>query len=148
MPDENDGSPTGEASDLPVEPPETPRGELELHASFSGPLPPPAILEGYNRLVPKGAERLFAWAEEEGRHQRELQETAQAAQIEDLREVRKERRRGQRFGFAIALAGIAAGVGLALAGHPTPASVLLGSTLLGMVVVFVVGHYYESKADE
>ena len=30
---------------------------------FSGPLPPPAVLDDYNRVVPSAAERIIAMAE-------------------------------------------------------------------------------------
>ena len=37
---------------------------------FAGPLPPPEILEQYNRLVPDAAERILTMAETQAAHRR------------------------------------------------------------------------------
>ena len=39
----------------------------------SGPLPVPSLLEEYDRIVPGGAERIFALAEEQTRHRLEME---------------------------------------------------------------------------
>ena len=38
---------------------------IERHASFSGPLPPPSILEDYDRVCPGAADRIIKMAEKE-----------------------------------------------------------------------------------
>ena len=37
-------------------------------SSFSGPIPPPDILKGYNDVVKDGAERIIAMAEKQSNH--------------------------------------------------------------------------------
>jgi uncharacterized membrane protein len=44
-----------------------------VSAGWSGPLPPPAALDEFNRIVPGAAERIFAQFEAEGAHRRELE---------------------------------------------------------------------------
>ena len=51
----------------------------------------------------------------------------------------QERRMGQFLGFGIALLGIGSSVYLAITNHELTASVLGGTTLVGLVSVFVAG---------
>ena len=41
--------------------------------TFSGPLPPPDALKRYSDIIPNGAERIMAMAEEQSKHRRELE---------------------------------------------------------------------------
>ena len=45
---------------------------LEIQ-QFAGPLPPPQVLQEYNRVIPGAAERLLVMAEEPAKHRRELE---------------------------------------------------------------------------
>lgn len=47
--------------------------------SFQGPIPPPAVLEGYERVVPGAAERILRMAEQEALHRRALEVEAMRA---------------------------------------------------------------------
>lgn len=67
-----------------------------------------------------------------------------AAHLQSMEKMRltafyKERQLGQFLGFGIAAMGLAASVCLALYGHELTASVIGGTTLVGLVSVFVVG---------
>jgi uncharacterized membrane protein len=48
---------------------------------YSGPIPPPSILKGFDDLVPGAANRLITLAEEESKHRRELETRALDANI-------------------------------------------------------------------
>jgi uncharacterized membrane protein len=48
---------------------------------YQGPIPPPAILKGFDDLVPGAANRLITLAEEESKHRRELEVSALNANI-------------------------------------------------------------------
>ncbi len=63
---------------------------------FAGPLPPPAILKGYNEALPSLANRIVTVAEEEPKHRRGIERDC-------LNRDTTLRLRGQAFGFAIAL---------------------------------------------
>ena len=41
--------------------------------SYSGPLPPPVLLRGYDEIVENGAERIFRMAEQQAAHRQELE---------------------------------------------------------------------------
>ena len=45
----------------------------EMTVSYSGPLPHPGILEQYNRIVPNGAERIFAQFESQSAHRQKIE---------------------------------------------------------------------------
>lgn len=82
---------------------------VSSNASWAGPLPPPAALEHFNRIVPDGAERIFKMAEKEQEHRIRFEADGQAASI-------AEARRGQWAGasistLAVVLAGALAYVG-------------------------------------
>ncbi len=76
-------------------------------STFSGPMPPPSVLEGYERLVHGAAERILAMAESDAKHQQEIEFAA-------LRAAEAEIKRGQLFGFVIGLTALGASM-LALA---------------------------------
>ena len=42
---------------------------------FRGPLPPPEILQAYNKALPNGAERIVAMAERQSAHRQEIEKT-------------------------------------------------------------------------
>lgn len=51
----------------------SPREITGVQYSYSGPLPPPEILEHYDRIVPHGAERIFAQFESQSAHRRKVE---------------------------------------------------------------------------
>ena len=51
--------------------------------TFEGPLPPPAILEAYERLVPGAAERMLKMAENQSRHRQEIEKIVVRAGARD-----------------------------------------------------------------
>ena len=101
-------------------------------STFSGPMPPPSVLEGYEHLVKGAAERILIMAESDAKHQQEIEFAA-------LRAMEAEVKRGQFFGFVIGLTALGASM-LALAmGSPAVAGVIGGTTVIGLVSVFIVG---------
>ncbi len=118
-------------------PEQQPQNELLVHGRqeqyiFQGPLPSPRTLEQYNQIVPDAGERILQMAEKDAAFQHEI--THKAIDTEA-----KERKRGQIFGMCIGLAALAV-TGLALVlGYSGAASIIGGTTVLGLVTVFVTG---------
>jgi uncharacterized membrane protein len=82
--------------------------------SFEGPLPHPAVMEGYEKLHPGAAALFFRLFEEQSKRRME----------EELVYVHAETKamlRGQVFGFVLAFGGLVAGFTLALLDRPTEA---------------------------
>lgn len=107
--------------------------ELLRRGSFSGPLPPPEILEGYKAAYPAAPEVIFSELVAQGTHRRSLERTA----IE-----RQEQRadRGQFFAFVIVLAVLAVAVVAIVAGEPWVGATLFGTTLVSVVGLFLYGN--------
>lgn len=107
-------------------------------STFSGPLPPPEILAHYNDVVSDGAERIMKMAENQANHRMGLEKTAVRSQL-------SQSKKGQIFGFIIAILLIGSSVYSAISGHEGLAKVLGGSTILGLVAMFVTGKILQRK---
>lgn len=106
--------------------------EIITAASFSGPLPPPQILEDYNRIVPGSANRIIAMAERQADHRRRLESQVISSDITNSRI-------GLICGLFIGLSGLVAATVIAIYGNPQ-AGVGMGLvTLASLVSVFVYG---------
>ncbi|MDN4164742.1 DUF2335 domain-containing protein [Cytophagales bacterium LB-30] len=101
-------------------------------SSFSGPIPPPELLKGYNEVVKDGAERILQMAEKQSNHRIQLENHA-------VREELKQSRLGQIFGFTLGLIGMLLASALAFYGHETIAGIFGTTTIIGLVTVFVIG---------
>lgn len=80
-------------------------------ATFLGPIPHPAILEGYEKIVPGAAERILIMAESSMKHQQQYDNAL-------LEASKKQAARGQIPGFLIGLSAISASVFSAFIGYP------------------------------
>ena len=83
---------------------------IVTHAYFRGPLPPPSVLEAFERAYPGAAERIFTWAEEEMRIRHRMEEVT-------VRDAIRSEARGQWFAFLVLMGGMGLGGWLASIGH-------------------------------
>lgn len=88
-------------------------------ATFSGPLPPPAVLEQYERTVPGCSERLLKLLEEQ-----QAQNHA-------------KERRGQLLAGGVAVLLVVGSVACAVVGATTIGCALAGATLVGAISQFL-----------
>jgi uncharacterized membrane protein len=114
---------------------------INTSSAFSGPLPPPTLLKGYNDLIPNGAERIMKMTENQSAHRIELEKHA-------IKEELKQSGRGQIFGFILAIFGMGIAFFLAYLGHDTIAGIFGTTTILGLVTVFVIGKKRQDKESE
>lgn len=98
----------------------------------SGPLPPPSILESYNKIVPGAAERIIKIAEEQSSHRRSLEAMVIKSDIENTK-------LGLKFGLCIGLFGLVATTAIAIWGNPILSGIIGFATLGSLVGVFVYG---------
>jgi uncharacterized membrane protein len=108
-----------------------------FQACYSGPLPPPDMLRGYNEIVPGSAERLIRSFEKEGEHRRSCERTFLGLEG-----------RGQIFALVIALAGITAAVILGIHGREWAAAAMVGGSLGTVVTAFVLGRGHAGSRSE
>ncbi|MFP4215807.1 MAG: DUF2335 domain-containing protein [Phycisphaerae bacterium] len=119
--------------------------------TMEGPLPPPAMLEEYEKVLPGAAERICALAEEEARHRRQMDQRSLDAAKDDRSAERAERRLGQILGFITCMGLIIAGVLIAAITRSTTGTIvggLVGAGGLASVIVAFVSGRGEMHPDE
>ncbi len=125
------------AQDFPVPAERIVYQETNTRLSHQGPIPAPEDLAAYEKLYPGSAERIIAMAERQQAHRFDLEVRQVDARIEDLRENRRERRRGQNYALVIGLAGLATTGLAAYFEQQWVAGILGGATLVALVSVFL-----------
>ncbi len=58
-------------------------------STFSGPIPPPQVLKGYNEIIKDGAERIILMAEKQSNHRMQLEDHAIKEELNQSRQVAK-----------------------------------------------------------
>ena len=106
---------------------------------FSGPLPHPDILARFDAVVPGAAERIIKMAENQSAHRIEIEKKVINSDIVNSK-------RGQIFGFVVAIFGLLSSFVLVLKGYQVVGTLLGGATLVSLVGVFVYGS--ESRKSE
>jgi len=105
----------------------------------SGPLPDPETLNQYNEIISDGANRIMIMAEKQQNHRIELEKKAVSSQL-------SQAKKGQIFGFVITLLIVGCGTHLALNGHEKTGIVLIGTTLVALAGIFVLGKFRKEKS--
>lgn len=118
-----------EAGDAPEE-------AFLVGASFRAPLPPPAMLEDYNHVLPGLAERIVRMAESDQQHAHWL----------DQRYLRL-RFTGQIAAFVIAMGGLVAGTYLIATGHDVTGLATLFGGLGPVVAAFLYRQIRSARAN-
>ena len=126
------GLPAAESADSPQQERRVSvaRGLTVQETTFSGPLPPLPMYEGYERAFPGSANRILTLAEEEQRGRDAWETRALTAEVE-------ERKRGQWIGAALAVFCIAGAIYLAANGEQLVAAILAGVSAVGIVGRFL-----------
>lgn len=89
---------------------------------FSGPLPPPAVLQGYEDVLPGAAERIVQMAEQEQRQRHAFDNSLTAS-------VTRQQERGQQFAFLLGGGALALAAFMVYSGHPVYAIVTTVSSI-------------------
>jgi uncharacterized membrane protein len=111
--------------------------EIQI-ASFSGPLPPPAILREYNDILPGAADRILKLAEEQSSHRREIENKVVSSGVVDAK-------LGILAGTLIALAAVGGGMWIVLRGQELVGLGAVISALVGLVYAF---RYNVDRGDQ
>ena len=110
---------------------------VQTVAVATGPLPPPDQLASYDQVVPGAANRILLMAENEQQNRMAIV----SAQI-------RQSDRGQWLAFFLALCFLIACVLVTLAGQPVVGGILGGTTVLGVVTIFITGKAQQKPAGE
>lgn len=108
---------------------------------YSGPLPPPEVMQSYDEILPGGAERLFAMAENEQKFRHSTQDMA-------IRGTISRDKRGQWMGFAITMVILGIASVFAYRGNTIFAGTLIGLDLIGLATVFVIGRRSPPRKED
>lgn len=82
---------------------------MAVGQQFSGPIPPPDILEKYENILPGAMDRIIAMAENESKHRHEMEKTVVDAEIHAMQSETRDTRRGQYCGLIIGVVALIAG---------------------------------------
>lgn len=110
-------------------------------ASFSGPLPPPALLEQYNQTIQNGAERIMVLVENQSAHREDLERRVVTGNVAN-------QTRGSWFAFVIMMTAILCGSGLIYIGKDTAGLTAIITAVGGMVSVFFYSKLQQKKERE
>lgn len=105
---------------------------VQVTEQFSGPLPPPDVLERYNQIAPDAANRIIAMAEQETGHRRNMEQIIVSNEY-------REARMGQVCAVIIGSLAIIAGATISVLGAQLAGAAIGGSGVIGLVSVFVFG---------
>lgn len=125
-------------------------------STFVGPLPPPDVLEKYERLHKGLVDRIVTMAEKEGDHrrgqeQRQLQSDIDARQFalesdrQTVNQGFKIQRRGQDYALAVVVATLLAAAYFVYLGHELGGGLLGVGGIVALAYVFIHGHKPKAK---
>lgn len=99
---------------------------------WEAPLPPPAVLDEFNHVVPNGAERIVRAWELESEHRRQIEHTEQKSFYRD-------RMTGKIFALIFVIAALGVTAWCALVGAEWLGAVIGGGTIASVVWAFIHG---------
>lgn len=118
------------------------RGSIQLGAvveqHFSGPIPPPHLLQEYDAIQPGFAERIFAMTERQATHRQGIETSVINGNV-------RSQERGQWMAFGIAVLGVVGGVYLLATGRQIDGYAAIFTPIAGIVVAFIYNRREQSK---
>lgn len=109
--------------------------------TWKGPVPPPAVLDQYNAIVPDAAERILSMAEEEARIRRDQiqkdHDSENRVKESDINKYHADVRRGQYLAALVMLGIVAAVIVCAFTGNQKAAIAVAGMGAVGIVSSFI-----------
>lgn len=103
-----------------------------IQSSYSSPLPPPEIIEGYEKILRGSADRILTMTEKQSEHRRELEKLNLKGEIQ-------RSNTGLWLAFIMTIIIIVCATYLALNSHEATASIMVGATIVGLSGNFIYG---------
>jgi uncharacterized membrane protein len=104
----------------------------------SSPLPDPAEIAAYNQIIPNGADRIMKMAEDQTAHRISIEKIIITSQ-------QNQAFFGQVCGLIIGLSGLAMATFAAISGQPWFGGTIGGTTLIGLVSVFLYSRHSQKR---
>lgn len=108
---------------------------------FHGPIPSPKIMEGYEEISPGAANRILKMAEKQQAHRHQMENNMLSA-------AASKDKRGQWFAGALAIIALASATFLGYHDKTFVASIIGGTTIIGLCGIFALGKFYKTKNSE
>lgn len=115
--------------------------------SFSGPLPHPDILRGYQELIPSAPERILTMAEKDQQHRIATEDEMLAQNKINIKGSKNANLLSQIFAFVLILILIGVGTILTHLGHHAVGVTIFGTTILGVAGAFVTETLSQRNSD-
>lgn len=103
-----------------------------IQSSYSSPLPPPEIIERYEKILQGSADRILTMTEKQSEHRRELEKSVVEADI-------KSSKTGLWLAGSVTTIIILCATYLAINNHEATASVMVGTTIVALSTNFIYG---------
>jgi uncharacterized membrane protein len=114
--------------------------KIQMMCSYSGPLPPPEMLERYGKIVPGAPERILKMAEKQSEHRIELEKVV-------VKGNSRRENQGLQYGFIISLVTIIGGIFL-IYNNKNSAGLVAILTPLGILATsFLYSKHTETKRN-
>jgi len=113
----------------------------EVVSASAGPIPSPKRLKDYDLALPGLAKRIVDMAEKEQTHRHDTEKAV-------IKKDYSERRIGQILGFLIGLAALGVSLWLGLEGKTAVASIIGGTSVVGLVSVFIISRTLEARGEK
>ncbi len=114
---------------------------------FSGPIPPPALMKEYAEINPEFPKRFFEVAEKQLAHDHAVEKEIIPSNKEIVQTNQNLEKRGQFFGFVLALVGLVGGIIASLFGSPVFGGIIGAGGLALLAGVFVYSRMNQSSTQ-
>lgn len=114
---------------------------------FSGPIPPPALMREYAELDPEFPRRFVELFERQQSHDHEVEKAVLTINKEIILSNQEILKRGQLFGFVLALVGLIGGLIASFLGSPIAGSIIGAGGLALLAGVFVYSRKEPSSSQ-
>ena len=105
---------------------------------FSGPIPSPAILDEYRKIIPNAPERILKMAEKNSDHLIKIEEAK-------LTNEKNQVQKGQRSALIVILCSFLLCAYALYCNYPYVAGIVASLNLVGLVTAFIFGRVYLKK---
>lgn len=122
----------------PQTPSQSPAQFVVQQQSFAGPIPPPQVLEAYERTLPGSADRILKMAEEQSQHRQRLEQQVVAKNL-------TAQARGQHYAFGLSALLFGGSIYLLANGIQIGGLSTLVLAVAGIVSTFIYGRSKQEK---
>ena len=112
---------------------------------FSGPIPPPFVMEAYEDALEGSADRILKIAESQTTHRQSMEQQSLSLEQQRLSNSHGEVRMGQIFGLIIGVVAIGSALYAALNGAEIYGGFIGATSIIGLVSAFIYGSKRKQK---